>query len=203
MLRYLAVFLTGFRVVTAISIPFFVFAAEDWRWAAAAVFFAAMSDPLDGKAARAWPNPPGHWANKYGKVMNDRASGLLSWTAPGSIFIWLVLNQLWTPTFWVWSAICAVFLLGTLGFEYHKRDVYGIDHRVRAEVLQGWFFALLLFVCCVQFTLWVTGTPEITTSSWVGLVLAWGMLGLVSSHRWTERNEVRMQHFAKQIVDGL
>lgn len=200
MLRYLAVFLTGLRVVCAVAIPFFVF-DENWRWAALAVLIAALSDPMDGWCASKFPLPADHWARRHGKTMNDRASGLLSWTAPGSILVWLWLNHFGTSWFWSWVAACVVFLLGTLVFEYHKRDVYGLEHRVRAEVLQGWFFALLLFACGMQLAYLVE--PKLDTLSWVGLLVSWAVAGLCSSHRWTDRPEVRVKYFANRIVNGM
>lgn len=199
MSKYLAVFLTGLRVVAALALPFLVF-DENWQWAAYVMFVAALSDPMDGWCATKFPLPAGHWARRHGKAMNDAASGLLSWTAPGSIVIWLLLNHGETSWFWGWVAICAVFVLGTLGFTLHKRPVYGLEHRVRAEVLQGWFFALLLFTCGVQLA-WLI-EPGLDTISWVAYIGAWGVAGLCSAHRWTDRPEVRFKHVAGLIVNG-
>ena len=187
---HIAALFTAFRFVAALAlIPLVLNGMYDTF--VSVLILAALSDSLDGSYAHDYPAPKGHWARRHGKRMNDTASGVLSWTAPGSILLWVFLNHPGSGWFWSWVGGAVVFVLGTLWFNHHKGAQYDIDHRVRAEVAQGWFFGLLLLACGVQVAYLI---PGMDSGDWwfFGLLTLCAVIG--AKHRWTDRPEVRREY---------
>ncbi len=208
-LRNPAVFLSISRAVAALALLYLV-PNEMWGWALGVFVYAISTDIFDGPAAKDNPHP---W---NGKLMNDIPSGILSWTAPGSLVLWLYLthpdaDSPWdSGWFWRWVGLGAFFVFGTLVLNSWKsaKRLQGktgparqkaLDDMVRAEVAQGWFYGLLMLAFALQ--LWHLTSVERfgleyvgSGDYWLGLalcvILAF-VAGSYAKHRWTDRPETR------------
>ncbi len=204
-----AVFLSVSRAVAALALLYLV-PNEMWYWALGVFVYAISTDIFDGKVAKEFPHP---W---NGKLMNDIPSGILSWTAPGSLVLWLYLahpdaDSPWdSGWFWRWVGLGVFFVFGTLvlnGWKSAKRlqgktgpaRQKALDDMVRAEVAQGWFYGLLMLAVALQ--LWhlvlverfgadLVGSEYYYFSMVVGVYVAF-FASCFATHRWTDRPETR------------
>lgn len=198
---HLAALVSAFKGLCALALIPLVL-TENWRFASMALMFAILADIGDGTFARSYPAPEGHWARRRGKLLNDVTAGVLSWTAPGSILLWLLVSHpdsdsvMHSGWFWSWVGACIVFVLGTLWFNHHKGARYDIDHRVRAEVMQGWFYGLLLAVCLVQveylyYDAYGGYGESHNPVNWLFLGFWGAVVVYLARHRWSDRPETR------------